>query len=168
MDPGGPPSSRSSRDALRSEKRRFNRCNAVTGSDKYKLLLHLITQLDLTRSWSLPTARNQVTAYSGKNLSRDGIQRAQLLLAVRSKSGVRNTGQTSATVPLAEYWWQTRWAGRGFTVDRYHHVIQLPPCRWTRKTTRSTVSAAPAGPAAKGTSHQFCLARMMLFQIHAD
>tara|TARA_R110000796_G_scaffold241303_2_gene362767 strand:- start:85732 stop:87294 length:1563 start_codon:yes stop_codon:yes gene_type:complete len=123
---------------------------AVTGSDKYKLLYNLITQLDLTRVMVFANRKDQVRRIQ-ERLVRDGINAAQLSGDVPQQKRVRtldNFRDGTLRVLVA-----TDVAGRGIHVDGISHVINytLPddPEDYVHRIGRT----GRAG--AKGTSISF-------------
>ncbi len=123
---------------------------AVTGSDKYKLLYNLITQLDLTRVMVFANRKDQVRRIQ-ERLVRDGINAAQLSGDVPQHKRVKTLDSFkdgSLRVLVA-----TDVAGRGIHVDGISHVINytLPddPEDYVHRIGRT----GRAG--AKGTSISF-------------
>jgi len=123
---------------------------AVTGSDKYKLLYNLITQLDLRRVMIFANRKDQVRRIQ-ERLVRDGIHAAQLSGDVPQQKRVRTLDSFrdgSLRVLVA-----TDVAGRGIHVEGISHVINytLPddPEDYVHRIGRT----GRAG--AKGTSISF-------------
>ncbi len=123
---------------------------AVSGSDKYKLLFNLITQLDLERVMVFANRKDEVRRIQ-ERLVRDGINAAQLSGDVPQQKRVRtldNFREGKLRVLVA-----TDVAGRGIHIDGISHVINytLPddPEDYVHRIGRT----GRAG--AKGTSISF-------------
>lgn len=123
---------------------------AVSGSDKYKLLFNLITQLELERVMVFANRKDEVRRVQ-ERLVRDGINAAQLSGDVPQNKRVRtldNFREGKLRVLVA-----TDVAGRGIHIDGISHVINytLPddPEDYVHRIGRT----GRAG--AKGTSISF-------------